>query len=492
MTKRSTARPADSDEHYRGLFENQHTVMLIYDPQTFDIVDVNSAACRFYGYPRAQLTALKITDFGGLPPAQAKKTLREAHRTDRQPHLLKHRLANGEIRDVEVYAGPIELRGQTYQCAIVHDITRRQQAEEELRRERNFVSAVLDTIGALVVVLDREGRIVRFNRMCERVTGYSFADVKHRQLWEFLLTADEIGPVRGIFEKLRAGDFPLNFENFWITKDGRWRLIAWSNTTLANDDGRIEYVIGTGVDVTEQRQAEAQLRHSNAELQTRNAELDAFAHTVAHDIKNPLHLIIGYTELLSLYSNRYTSADKLEILQAVQSQARKLNDITDNLLLLAEVRQNAFTLRPLDMDAIVTEVRQRLIDQLDDQVEVRQPSLWPNALGYAPWVEEVWMNYLSNALKYMNRPGCIELGAAPIANGQICFWVHDDGIGVPPEEQAQLFTAFFQTSRAKRGGHGLGLSIVKRIIERLGGTVSVESSGIPGEGSTFSFTLPAA
>jgi signal transduction histidine kinase len=144
------------------------------------------------------------------------------------------------------------------------------------------------------------------------------------------------------------------------------------------------------------------------------------------------------------------------------------------------------------MALVLDEVWQRVAHLLDGQIEVRLPDAWPRALGYAPWIEQVWVNYLSNALKYASRPGCIEFGATHVPDDLIRFWIHDDGIGITPAEQAHLFTAFYQTSRARPGGHGLGLSIVKRIVERLGGTVGVTSSGVPGEGSTFSFTLRAA
>jgi len=217
----------ESAERYTSLFENHHAIMLLYDPVTFNIIDANPAACQFYGYGREQLTAMKMTDLNGMSLEEAAEALWHAHQTDRQPYFLRHRLANGEIRDVESYAGPIQIRGKTYQYSIVHDITRRKQAEEELQRERNFVSAVLDTVGALVVVLDREGRIVRFNRACECTTGYTFDEVKDRCFWDLLLLAEEIEPVKGVFEKLRAGDYPREFENYWVTKDGRRRLIAW-------------------------------------------------------------------------------------------------------------------------------------------------------------------------------------------------------------------------------------------------------------------------
>lgn len=592
------ASELSTGEEVCWLFENQHTIMLIYDPHTFKIIDANPAACQFYGYTRAQLAALKITDLNGLSLEQAAQAWHDWQRAPRQPYVLKHRLASGEVRDVEAYAGPIEFRGQTYQYSIVHDITGRKQIEDDLQRERNFVSTVLDTVGALVVVLDRAGNIVRFNRACERLTGYAASEVISRHLWDILLAPEELDAVRTVFERLRAGDFPLDFENYWVTKDHRRRLIAWSNTVLTADDGSIEYVIGTGVDITERhqaeqeikrissfpllnpnpvlevdkagavmfcnpsalrvltqhgldaethrfipadwhaivsdldrrpgevvrrevmigelmfaesihlaqgfgtirifaiditerKQAEARLRQSNAELQARNAELDAFAHSVAHDIKNPLHIITGYAELLMLTNERLPD-DFRSGLTAIRKNALKINSITDSLMLLAEVRQKALELHPIDMAAILDEVWPRVTPALGEQIEVRLPDAWPRALGYAPWIEEVWTNYLSNALKYASRPGCIELGATHESDGLIRFWIRDDGIGIAPAEQAHLFSAFYQTSRARSGGHGLGLSIVKRIVERLGGSVGVSSSGVPGEGSTFSFTLPAA
>jgi signal transduction histidine kinase len=132
------------------------------------------------------------------------------------------------------------------------------------------------------------------------------------------------------------------------------------------------------------------------------------------------------------------------------------------------------------------------------QAEISLPAKWPLALGHAPWVEEVWANYLSNALKYGGRPPRLELGAellpnvasSDITSRLACFWVRDNGRGLTSSEQARLFTPFERLSQAQIGGHGLGLSIVKRIVEKLGGTVGVASE--TGQGSTFFFTLPAS
>ena len=602
----------------------------------------------------------------------------------------------------------------------VPDVTPQQPIEEALQRERHFVSAVLDTIGALVVVLDREGRIARFNRACEQLTGYRFEEIKNRPFWDFLLIPGEIAPVKRVFETLRAGDFPLDFENYWVSKDGRRRLIAWSNTVLTAADGSVEHIIGTGIDITERRQAEQEIKHmssfpllnpnpvmevdlagnlifcnpstlktlqqlgcepdallflpadfaavvgefeepsvsllyrevaigtaifaeniyrppdfgtirifatniterrhaeeqlryqafllenvsdaivasdvnfviqtwnkaaeemygwraaevigksvsevlrgefavpvaettrqlyaegswkgevmhqckdgrrvpvlasvrllrdetgqpigavsvnrditerkqmeealrqSNDELQARNVELDAFAHTVAHDIKNPLHLILGYAGMLVENFSAFSSAEVVHSLQFIERSSRKINSITDNLLLLSQVPPQDIIRAPLHMATIVAEARLRVSHLIDDQAHISVPDVWPMGLGYEPWVEEVWANLLSNALKYAGRPAYIELGGERQADGLVCFWVRDNGPGIAPANQARLFEAFYRVDTNHNSGHGLGLAIVKRIVERLGGEVSVQSSGVPGEGACFRFTLPAA
>ena len=146
--------------------------------------------------------------------------------------------------------------------ALIRDITDRHRAARALREERNFISAVLDTAGALVVVLDQTGGIVRFNRACESTTGYSFAEVKGRKVWELFLVPEEEVTVRAVFDELEAGIFPNTFENYWLTRGGERRRIAWSNTALTDDAGAVRHVVSTGIDITEQKVAQEALRSS--------------------------------------------------------------------------------------------------------------------------------------------------------------------------------------------------------------------------------------
>ncbi len=235
------------------------------------------------------------------------------------------------------------------------------------------------------------------------------------------------------------------------------------------------------------------LEQTIAEREQLIEELDAFAHTVAHDLKNPLGLVVGYAEMLLSDEFDQITEERLRFTLGMITQgAERMNNIIQALLLLAGVRKaESVKVRRLDMGMIVREVRYRLkhlIDRYDADLSL--PEAWPMALGYAAWIEEVWANYVSNALKYGGQPPRIELGATVQDDGFVRFWVRDNGPGLTPEEQTQVFTPFTRLSKIEVEGHGLGLSIVQRIVEKLGGQVGVEST--VGQGSVFSFTLPGA
>ena len=151
---------------------------------------------------------------------------------------------------------------------IMQDITERKSMETALQQERDFISAVMHTLGALVVVLDREGRIIQFNHACETVTGFSFAEIEGKPLWDALLLPEELDSVRAVFNDLRRGMFPNEHENYWRTKDGGRRLIHWSNTALTDESGAVQYVLATGIDITDRRAAEETLRESENRYHT--------------------------------------------------------------------------------------------------------------------------------------------------------------------------------------------------------------------------------
>jgi two-component system sensor histidine kinase/response regulator len=239
--------------------------------------------------------------------------------------------------------------------------------------------------------------------------------------------------------------------------------------------------------------ANAELARQIDELRARNEELDAFAHTVAHDLKNPLNQIVGYAEMLEQYYATLSSVERMKSVGGIARSGRKMNSIIEELLLLAGVRKTKVQLVPVDMGQTIAQVQQRLTHLIQEyQAEIVLPAAWPTALGYAPWIEEIWVNYLSNGCKYGGTPPRLALGGDALPDGRARFWVRDNGDGLTSEEQSRLFTPFTRLDQARARGYGLGLSIVRRIAEKLGGQVGVESDGVPGQGSTFYFTLPAA
>jgi signal transduction histidine kinase len=276
---------------------------------------------------------------------------------------------------------------------------------------------------------------------------------------------DEIGYLTGAFNTMaaRLGDLIQNLESLVAARTEALHLIN------------------------------AEMAHQLQEIQARNEELDAFARTVAHDIKDPLSLIAGYAGFLAQSGHEMSPAELIEFLEIIDQSATSLARVVDALLLLARVRKQEVPLEPVNMGFLLDRVMARLsglIEESQAKVVLPPATAWPVALGYAPWIEEIWVNYLSNGCRYGGTPPRLELGGEALAGGQVRFWVHDYGPGISAEDQARLFTPFTQLDHGLCEGHGLGLSIVRRIVDKLGGQAGVESTH--GQGSLFYFTLAAA
>ncbi|MBN1309948.1 MAG: PAS domain-containing protein [Anaerolineae bacterium] len=269
-----------------------------------------------------------------------------------------------------------------------------------------------------------------------------------------------------------------------LARKDRQKCFDTRISPLLGQGGRYVGYLITLHDITQQKQIEE-------ERERLIDELDAFAHTVAHDLRNPLNAIHSLVGMLS-ESFETPLNDKQELyLRVIHRSVAKTFSIIQDLMLLSGVRTTAtLEVGPVDMAKVVTDAYQRLEPMIQEyDAEIKISEAWPSARGYAPWLEEVWVNYLSNALKYGGQPPTIELGADEQPKGFVRFWVRDNGPGILPDDQAKLFTPFTRLSQVELEGHGLGLSIVRRIVERLGGQVGMESE--MGKGSLFFFTLPA-
>jgi PAS domain S-box-containing protein len=367
-----------------------------------------------------------------------------------------------------------------------------QQTQAALQVSETRYRRLFETAQDGILILDADtGQITDVNPFLVKMLGYSHAELLGRQLWEIGPFKD-IAAARAAFSELQSSGY-IRYEDLPLeASDGRHLHVEFVSNVYGVDQRQ---VIQCNIrDITARQRAEAALSQSLAELQARNADLDAFAHTVAHDLKTPVHLITGYAEALAKYYPTMSEEERQRDLNVIVRSGLKMGQIIDELLLLAELHKSEVETRPLDMAHIVAESVGRLTDDITGtQAEIAWPGApeWPAALGYGPWVEEVWVNYLSNALKYGSTPleaPCIELGAAVQPDGMVCYWVRDHGPGITPETQSRLFAPFTHLNQIRPKGHGLGLSIVRRIVEKLNGQVGLTSQ--VGEGSTFYFTLP--
>lgn len=271
----------------------------------------------------------------------------------------------------------------------------------------------------------------------------------------------------------------------YITKDNSRRYLNVLHMKLAQALAKFENLLG-------RIQAEAALRQKASQLQIQNKELDAFAHTVAHDLRNPIALIIGYAEVARMELNPEVNSSLHKYLSVILQHAAKASTIIDELLLLATVRTEEVPMERVNMNLVMNEVRSRVDDMvMEYDAELIISNTWPTVEAHALWIEEVWVNYITNAIKYGGRPPVVTVGWMALDNNRVQFWVSDNGNGIAQEQQKKLFLPLTRLKQNReQQGHGLGLSIVERIVSRLGGTVGVESN--IGEGSRFYFTLPKA
>ncbi len=346
------------------------------------------------------------------------------------------------------------------------------------------VRALLEALAEAVVVIDRTGAIIHVNQRTVELFGYAREELLGFPLLKLLpdrFHALHANYVSHYFDqpRLRSMGYGLNLVG--RLKNGAEIPLDISLSYMTVKAGQVALAFIT--DATRRKQAER-------DLQLRNEQLDAFAHTVAHDLNSSLAVVVGFSEQLAETHGTLSSEELHRYLLKVARSGRKMSNIINELLLFASLRKEEMTMEPLNMAAIVNEAVQRLREALtEQQAQLLLPDNYPAALGHAPWIEEVWFNYLSNALKYGGRPPRIEIGGARLDTGQFKYWVKDNGQGLTPQQQAQLFIPFTQLAHPQIKGHGLGLSIVRQIVERLGGQVGVESE--VGRGSTFYFTLPS-
>ncbi len=400
---------------------------------------------------------------------------------------------DGSVFPLELSISEFQVGEQRFFAGVLREITERRRMEAALRDERNFVSAILATSSALLMVLDRQGRIVRFNSACENITGYRFAEVEGQYFWNIFLPTEEIEPVKAVYSEVNVDYFPNQFESHWLTKSGSRRLIAWHNTALSNDAGGVVNIISTGIDITARRRAEEQSKQHQAELahMDRLSLMGEMAAGLAHEINQPLTALYAYAKacLRMLHDGTEKSEKFAHALEQIAKTAAQAGLIIRQLRKF--VRKQEGSKIKVDLNELIDEVIQFSEAQtrgrnvaLQVEIDHRLPRVTIDKVQ----IEQVMLNLMHNGIDAManqeKRVLTISVGLTGTSEVQIT--VRDTGPGLDADQTERIFDAFYTT---KPEGMGMGLAISRSIIEAHGGRLWATAE--LDQGATFHFTLPA-
>jgi len=365
----------------------------------------------------------------------------------------------------------------------------------ELRRERDFAATVLGVVQTLVAVLDRDGRIVRWNSACESTLGYTFEEVQARVWSAFLVPEEDIAAAQRNFDALCAGRYPMQYENQWRGRDGTLHQIEWRNTVLLDARGEVEFVVRAGTDVTEQRRLERELRQRLEDVAQmhRLHAVGEIAGTLAHQLNQPLAAIRSFGEaaLARLRRNEVDPERLRRMLTDIVAQsergAQAIRDLRGFLVRqpqeLAECDFNAVVRAACALvEAIARDAKVRLEMDLGERLP-------PVRLRPAQ-IEQVIINLVDNAIDAIleaSAPGGRITVSTSLEKSEsaVTVTMRDSGPGLDAESARKVFEPLYTT---KQHGIGLGLSIARSIIEDHGGRIWAQA----GDGGFFAFTLPAA
>lgn len=525
--KRAETKLRESNEKFLQLAHNINEVFWLREEKKF--LYVSPAYEKIWGRSCESLYQNPSSNFEAMHPEDRKNLLAKYDwnrftKDEDFSEIFRIIRPDGSIRWIHSRSFPIKDENGIVikRAGIAEDITERKQTEEELRKseakyrslfehastamwehDRSDVKQYVDQLKASGVDDLKSYFRDHPDDVLQCVYKTKVVDVNKAALElyhaknkaELLNNLDKLsdeGSLEGYIDGLiamAAGKRRHQYETVNKTLDGDILDIIIRTSVAPGSEENWKKVLVSIMDISERKKSEEMVKKTAKELEERNKELDAFAETVAHDLKNPLAVISGYISVLKKKPIKMTPEKSQSYLDRIEENAYKMESIIRELLLFARLRKQEISVEPLYMDWIVKEaikILQYFIRKNDAAIIL--PKTWHNARGYPYWVEEVWVNYISNAIKYGGRSPTIELGSERQSDGNIRFWVRDYGSGISEENQAKLFNPFMRLDSFQVQGHGLGLSTVRKIIEKLGGTVGVDSE--IGEGSTFYFTLP--
>jgi PAS domain S-box-containing protein len=404
------------------------------------------------------------------------------------------RRKDGTEFPAEASISKLDLNGEIVFTTFLRDISDRKQAEESLRYQKEMFQAIVDNIPMMIALFDWQGQIELLNPELEKTLGWSLEDWQQKDI----LAECYPDPV----DRQSVIDFMLSATGKWqdlktMTATGQQLETTWANVRLS--DG---HFLGIGQDISDRKHKEIALRHAMEAAESANLAKSIFLANMSHELRTPLNVILGFTQVMA--HDPSLTPNQLEDLQTIRRSGDHLLSLINDVLDLSKIESGHCTIEEsgFDLIALLHSLRNMLAERasskgLDLCFEIA-PEVPQFILADPQKLRQVLINLLSNAIKFTDR-GSITLRVsvdAPVTEAThktgliLQFAVIDTGVGIAPEELHTIFDAFVQAQAGKRSvsGTGLGLTISRKLLELMGGEISVGS--ILGEGSTFTFTLP--
>jgi PAS domain S-box-containing protein len=449
----------------------------------------NEGAERMLGYKREELIGMSVTTV--IPGSEIEYSLAALDKKGVFTGYLSVRTAkDGRVVPVEVSGVAIKDKDQniTSYASITRDITERNKTGEALRHSEEYFRAVTENASDIITILGADGAIRYESFSIERILGYGREELLGRDVFEFIHPDDKSGSMKTFAEVMEKPSIPLSLKVRFLHKNMTWRTLEVVGVNLLHNPAVGGIVINSR-DITKREEAEQQLKKTTDELARSNADLQQFAYVASHDLQEPLRIIESFVKLLA---RRYK--DKLddkaeEFIGFTIDGVRRMQDLIKDLLEYSRVGTKGINLKPVDFSLAADRAVLNLQSAIEESNAVITHDKLPSVMADASQLNSLFQNLFSNAIKFhgMEAPR-IHVSAERKEDDWI-FSVKDNGIGIKPSESERIFAVFQRLhGRGEYPGTGIGLAICKRIVERHGGRIWVESE--PEKGSVFFFTIP--
>lgn len=490
-----TKKNEDSEKRYRQMFLDNQAIKLVIDPSDGKILEANDAACDFYQHPKDKLLSMKINDINTLTPEKIQDEMDAAKIKSRRQFYFSHKLANGEIRDVEVYSGPINVGDETLLFSIIHDISERKKTEKDLKKHNYYlkISQELGKIGTWELDLIKN-KLFWTDENC-RIFGVPEGSVVDYETFISKVHPDDREYVNQEWKAAIDGA-PYDIEHRLLV-GGEVTWVREKADVKFDDNGKAINSIGFTQDITERKKAEEEKRRLETRLQqSQKMEcVGQLAGGIAHDFNNILSPVIGFTQLSQSELPRNHPVQ--ENLKDILNGAKRARNLVKRILLFS--RQQEQQLKPTNIQPIIEESYKLLRSSIPANIDIKLDLHTGNdcVLCDATEIHEIILNLCTNAYHAIVRDdGNITVGLSKqhpspelnlLSGEYLCLSVKDNGVGIPEGVKDKIFEPYVTTKGVGKGS-GLGLSVVYGIVESYKGGISVESNSR--QGTEFKIYFP--